>query len=164
MGAGRSATKVKDEDFIDKLFVANSHDTLLCFSSRGKVYWLKVYQVPRASRGARGKPIINLLPLQEGERINAVLPVREYDRQQICVHGDQQGSGQEDFARGVLASAHQRHYRGGSADGDKLVDVALTNGAADIFLAASSGKAISFNEKDVREMGRGAAGVKGIQP
>ena len=78
-GRGRSAAKVKGEDFIDKLFVANSHDTLLCFSSRGKAYWLKVYQVPRASRGARGKPIVNLLPLQEGERINAVLPVRDFD-------------------------------------------------------------------------------------
>ena len=77
-GRGRSAAKVKDEDFIDKLFVANTHDTILCFSSRGKVYWLKVYQVPQASRGSRGKPIVNLLPLEQGERINAVLPVQDY--------------------------------------------------------------------------------------
>jgi len=161
-GRGRSATKVKDEDFIDKLFVANSHDTLLCFSSRGKVYWLKVYQVPRASRGARGKPIINLLPLQEGERINAVLPVREYDPDQFVFMATSKGrvkkTSLEAFSRprtnGIIAVDLR--------DGDKLVDVAATDGAADIFLAASSGKAIRFNEKDVREMGRGAAGVRGI--
>ena len=161
-GRGRSATKVKDEDFIDKLFVANSHDTLLCFSSRGKVYWLKVYQVPRASRGARGKPIINLLPLQEDERINAVLPVREYSSEQFVFMATSQGrvkkTSLEAFSRprtnGIIAVDLR--------DGDKLVDVALTSGSEDIFLAASSGKAIRFNEKDVREMGRGAAGVRGI--
>ncbi len=161
-GRGRSAAKVKDEDFIDKLFVANSHDTLLCFSSRGKVYWLKVYQVPRASRGARGKPIINLLPLQEDERINAVLPVREYNANQYVFMATSNGrvkkTSLEAFSRprtnGIIAVDLR--------DGDKLVDVALTDGSADIFLAASSGKAIRFNEKDVREMGRGAAGVRGI--
>ncbi|MCP4002303.1 MAG: DNA gyrase subunit A [Gammaproteobacteria bacterium] len=161
-GRGRSATKVKDEDFIDKLFVANSHDTLLCFSSRGKVYWLKVYQVPRASRGARGKPIINLLPLQDDERINAVMPVREYDADQYVFMATSNGrvkkTSLEAFSRprtnGIIAVDLR--------DGDKLVDVALTNGLTDIFLAASSGKAIRFNEKDVREMGRGAAGVRGI--
>jgi DNA gyrase subunit A len=142
--------------------VANSHDTLLCFSSRGKVYWLKVYQVPRASRGARGKPIVNLLPLQEGERINAVLPVREYDPQHYVFMATSKGrvkkTSLEAFSRprtnGIIAVDLR--------DGDTLVDVALTNGAADIFLAASSGKGIRFNEKDVREMGRGAAGVRGI--
>ena len=161
-GRGRSAAKVKDEDFIDKLFVANSHDTLLCFSSRGKVYWLKVYQVPRASRGARGKPIINLLPLQEDERINAVLPVREYNANQYVFMATSNGrvkkTSLEAFSRprtnGIIAVDLR--------DGDKLVNVALTNGSDDIFLAASSGKAIRFNEKDVREMGRGAAGVRGI--
>ena len=161
-GRGRSATKVKDEDFIDKLFVANSHDTLLCFSSRGKVYWLKVYQVPRASRGARGKPIINLLPLQDDERINAVLPVREYSADNcvfmVTSKGRVKKTSLEAFSRprtnGIIALDLR--------DGDKLVDVALTDGAADIFIAASNGKAIRFNEKDVREMGRGAAGVRGI--
>jgi len=161
-GRGRSAAKVKDEDFIDKLFVANSHDTLLCFSSRGKVYWLKVYQVPRASRGARGKPIINLLPLQEDERINAVLPVREYNANQYVFMATSNGrvkkTSLEAFSRprtnGIIAVDLR--------DGDKLVNVALTDGSDDIFLAASSGKAIRFNEKDVREMGRGAAGVRGI--
>ena len=162
-GRGRSATKVKDEDFIDKLFVANSHDTLLCFSSRGKVYWLKVYQVPRASRGARGKPIINLLPLQEGERINAVLPVREYDGDHYVFMATSNGrvkkTSLEAFSRprtnGIIAVDIR--------DGDKLVDVALTDGKQDILLSASSGKAIRFNEQDVREMGRGAAGVRGIK-
>ncbi|MGI9291903.1 MAG: DNA gyrase subunit A [Gammaproteobacteria bacterium] len=161
-GRGRSATKVKDEDFIDKLFVANSHDTLLCFSSRGKVYWLKVYQVPRASRGARGKPIVNLLPLQEGERINAVLPVREYNADNYVFMATSNGrvkkTSLEAFSRPRTSGIIAVDLR----DGDKLVDVALTNGEADIFLAASNGKAIRFNEKDVREMGRGAAGVRGI--
>jgi len=162
-GRGRSATKVKDEDFIDKLFVANSHDTLLCFSSRGKVYWLKVYQVPRASRGARGKPIINLLPLQEDERINAVLPIREYDADHFVFMATSNGrvkkTSLEAFSRprtnGIIAIDIR--------DDDKLVDVALTDGKQDILLGASSGKAIRFNEKDVREMGRGAAGVRGIK-
>ena len=94
-GRGRSATKVKDEDFIDKLFVANTHDMILCFSSRGKMYWLKVYQVPQASRGSRGKPIVNLLPLEAGERINAVLPIKEFDERQLRVHGDVERHGQE---------------------------------------------------------------------
>ncbi len=162
-GRGRSATKVKDEDFIDKLFVANSHDTLLCFSSRGKVYWLKVYQVPRASRGARGKPLINLLPLQEDERINAVLPVREYTGDQYVFMATSAGkvkkTSLEAFSRprtnGIIALDLR--------DGDRLVDVALTDGNQDIMLCASSGKAIRFNEQDVREMGRGAAGVRGIK-
>ena len=162
-GRGRSATKVKDEDFIEKLFVANTHDTLLCFSSRGKVYWLKVYQVPRASRGARGKPIINLLPLQEDERINAVLPVREYAGDHNVFMATSKGrvkkTSLEAFSRprtnGIIAVDIR--------DGDKLVDVALTDGKCDILLATSSGKAIRFNEQDVREMGRGAAGVRGIK-
>ncbi|MBS94050.1 MAG: DNA gyrase subunit A [Chromatiales bacterium] len=161
-GRGRSAAKVKDEDFIDKLFVANSHDTLLCFSSRGKVYWLKVYQVPRASRHARGKPIINLLPLEENERINAVLPVNQYNPDQYVFMATSKGrvkkTSLEAFSRprtnGIIAVDLR--------DGDKLVDVALTDGSTDIMLGASSGKAIRFNEKDVREMGRGAAGVRGI--
>ncbi len=162
-GRGRSATKVKDEDFIDKLFVANSHDTLLCFSSRGKVYWLKVYQVPRAGRGARGKPLINLLPLQDDERINAVLPVREYSKDAYVFMAT--GSGRvkktslEAFSRprsnGIIAVDLR--------DGDRLVDVAQTDGNSDILLCASSGKAIRFNETGVREMGRGAAGVRGIK-
>ncbi len=162
-GRGRSAAKVKGEDFIDKLFVANSHDTLLCFSSRGKAYWLKVYQVPRASRGARGRPIVNLLPLQEGERINAVLPVRDYDGDRFVFMAT--GSGRvkktplQAFSRprsnGIIAV----DLRGD----DKLVDVQITDGSSDIMLCASSGKAIRFAETGVRAMGRGAAGVRGIR-
>jgi DNA gyrase subunit A len=162
-GRGRSATKVKDEDFIDKLFVANSHDTLLCFSSRGKVYWLKVYQVPRASRGARGRPIINLLPLQEDERINAVVAVREFSADQFVFMATSQGrvkkTSLEAFSRPRTSGIIGIDLR----DGDRLVDVALTDGNADVLLSASSGKAIRFNESDVREMGRGAAGVRGIR-
>jgi DNA gyrase subunit A len=162
-GRGRSATRVKDEDFIDKLFVANSHDTLLCFSSRGKVYWLKVYQVPQASREARGKPFINLLPLQDDERINAVLPVREYDAEHfvfmVTSKGTVKKTSLEAFSRPRASGIIAIDLR----DGDKLVDVALTDGKRDILLGASSGKAIRFNEADVREMGRGAAGVRGIR-
>ena len=162
-GRGRSAAKVKGEDFIDKLFVANSHDTLLCFSSRGKAYWLKVYQVPRASRGARGKPIVNLLPLQEGERINAVLPVRDYGGDRFVFMAT--GSGRvkktplQAFSRprsnGIIAV----DLRGD----DKLVDVQITDGSSDIMVFATSGKAIRFAETGVRAMGRGAAGVRGIR-
>ena len=110
-GRGRSATAIKDEDFIDKLFVANTHDTLLCFSSRGKLYWLKVYQLPQAGRGSRGKPIVNLLPLEEGERINAVLPIREFEEDKFVFMATSQRHGQEDAAGRVLAAAHRRHHR-----------------------------------------------------
>ncbi len=162
-GRGRSATKMKDEDFIDKLFVANSHDTLLCFSSLGKVYWLKVYQVPRASRGSRGKPIVNLLPLQPEERINAVLPVKDFGGEHFVFMATSRGTVKktnlEAFSRprtnGIIAVDLR--------DGDKLVDVAMTDGQSEIMLYASSGKAIRFKEGDVRVMGRGAAGVRGIR-
>jgi DNA gyrase subunit A len=161
-GRGRSATKVKDEDFIDKLFVANTHDTLLCFSSRGKMYWLKVYQVPQASRGARGKPIVNLLPLESGERINAVLPIKEYAEDSFVFMATSGGTVKKtpltQFSRprsnGIIAIDLRE---------DKLVDVAITDGTAEILLVASSGKAIRFKESDVRPMGRGAAGVRGIK-
>jgi DNA gyrase subunit A len=160
-GRGRSATKVKDEDFIDKLFIANTHDTILCFSSHGKMYWLKVYQVPQASRGARGKPIINLLPLDEGERINAVLPIREYAGDTFVFMATSGGTVKKtplsQFSRprssGIIAI---------DLRDDRLVDVALTDGTAEILLVASSGKGIRFSEDNVRPMGRGAAGVRGI--
>ena len=162
-GRGRSAAKVKDEDFIDKLFVANTHDTILCFSSRGKMYWLKVYRVPRASRGARGKPIVNLLPLEEGERINAILPIREFDANNFVFMVTSGGTVKKTplslFSRprssGIIAIDLRSD--------DKLVDVAITDGQQEIMLVASHGKAIRFNEDDVRPMGRGAAGVRGIK-
>ena len=162
-GRGRSATKVKDEDFIDQLFVANSHDTILCFSSRGKLYWLKVYQVPQASRGSRGKPIINLLPLEPGERINAVLPIREYAEGHYVFMATSGGTVKKtpltQFSRPRASGIIAIDLRGE----DKLVDVAITNGDAEVLLVASHGKAIRFKESDVRPMGRGAAGVRGIK-
>ena len=162
-GRGRSATKVKDEDFIDKLFVANTHDTILCFSSRGKMYWLKVYKVPQASRGSRGRPIVNLLPLEEGERINAILPIREFDADSFVFMATSGGTVKKTplslFSRprssGIIAVDLRNN--------DKLVDVAITDGKQEIILVASHGKAIRFKEEDVRPMGRGAAGVRGIR-
>ncbi len=162
-GRGRSATKVKDEDFVDKLFVANTHDTILCFSSRGKMYWLKVYQVPQAGRGARGKPIVNLLPLEEGERINAVLPIREFGQDSHVFMATSGGTVKKtplsQFSRPRASGIIAIDLR----DGDRLVDAAITDGEAEILLVASSGKAIRFKESDVRPMGRGAAGVRGIK-
>ncbi len=162
-GRGRSATKVKDEDFIDNLFVANTHDTILCFSSLGKMYWLKVYQVPQASRGSRGKPIVNLLPLDEGERINAVLPIREYAEGHYVFMATSGGTVKKtplsQFSRPRASGIIAVDLRGE----DKLVDVAITDGEAEILLVASHGKAIRFRESDVRPMGRGAAGVRGIK-
>ncbi|MGB5512754.1 MAG: DNA gyrase subunit A [Woeseiaceae bacterium] len=162
-GRGRSATKVKDEDFIDNLFVANTHDTMLCFSSRGKVYWLKVYQVPQASRGSRGKPIVNLLPLEDGERINAVRPIREYAKGHFVFMVTAQGTVKKtplsQFSRPRASGIIAVDLR----DDDKLVDVAITDGEAEILLVASHGKAIRFRESDVRPMGRAAAGVRGIK-
>ena len=110
-GRGKAATAVKDEDFVDKLFVANTHDTLLCFSNRGKVYWLNVYELPQAGRGSRGKPIVNLLPLEEGERINAMLPIKEFDEQHFVFMATSARHRQEDAAVGVLAPARERHHR-----------------------------------------------------
>ena len=162
-GRGRSAAKVKDEDFIDKLFIANTHDTILCFSSRGKMYWLKVYQVPRASRGSRGKPIVNLLPLEDGERINAVLPIREYKEGQFVFMATSAGTVKKtpltQFSRPRTNGIIALDLRGD----DKLVDVAITDGNAEILLVASHGKSIRFKEEDVRPMGRGATGVRGIK-
>ncbi|MGI9273130.1 MAG: DNA gyrase subunit A [Woeseiaceae bacterium] len=161
-GRGRSATKVKDEDFIDNLFVANTHDTILCFSSRGKMYWLKVYQVPQASRGSRGKPIVNLLPLDQGERINAVLPIRDYDTDSFVFMATSGGTVKKtplsQFSRPRASGIIAIDLRD-----DRLVDVAITDGKAEILLVASSGKGIRFAEEDVRPMGRGAAGVRGIK-
>ncbi len=162
-GKGKSAANVKDEDFIDKLFIANTHDTILCFSSRGKLYWKKVYELPQAGRTARGKPIVNLLPLEEGERINAVLPVREYEEGKFVFMATSTGivkkTPLKDFSRpranGIIALD--------LLGDDCLVGVDITNGDNDVMLLTSAGKAIRFNEKDVRSMGRTARGVKGVK-
>ena len=162
-GRGRSATKMKDEDFVDKLFVANTHDQILCFSSHGKVYWLKVYQVPQASRGARGRPIVNLLPLEEGERINTLLPVRDFAADSFVFMATSAGTVKKtplvQFSRPRTSGIIAIDLR----DGDQLVNAAITDGNQDILLVASSGKSIRFPESDVRPMGRGAAGVRGIR-
>jgi len=162
-GRGKAATSVKDEDFIDKLFVANTHDTLLCFSSHGKVYWLKVYELPQAGRGARGKPMVNLLPLQEGERINAVLPIREYDEHHYVFMATALGT-----VKKTPLSAFSRPRTTGIiavdlAPEDRLVGVAITDGQREIVLCTSGGKAIRFHEDEVRAMGRDAAGVRGVK-
>jgi DNA gyrase subunit A len=162
-GRGKAATIVKDEDFVDRLFVANTHDTLLCFSDRGKLYWLKVYQLPQASRGSRGKPIVNLLPLQEGERISAMLPIKEFEESKFVFMATSLGTVKKTslalFSRprasGIIAVALE--------PGDRLVGVAITDGSKDILLFTTAGKAIRFVEDEVRPMGREAAGVRGIK-
>ncbi len=162
-GRGKVATAFKEEDFIDKLFVANTHDTVLCFSSLGRVYWLKVYQLPQAGRTAKGRPLVTLLPLEKGERINAVLPVREYDADHYVFMMTERGivkkTPLEDFSRprstGIIAIDLRSD--------DRLVDVAITDGHSDILLVSDAGKAIRFHEADVRAMGRAAYGVRGIR-
>jgi len=162
-GKGKAATSVKDEDFIDKLFVANTHDTILCFSNRGKVYWLKVYELPQAGRTARGKPIVNLLPLTEGERINAVLPIREYDEEHFIFFASESGTVKKtplkDFSRPRASGIIAIELR----EGDALVGAELTTGKSDVMLFSSAGKCIRFNEADVRPMGRASVGVRGIK-
>ena len=161
-GRGKAATAVKEEDFVEHMFVANTHDTLLCFSSRGRVYWLKVYELPQAGRGARGKPMVNLLPLEEGERINAVLPVREYAEDRYVFMATSNGTVKKtplgDFSRPRASGIIAVDLR----EGDRLVGVALTDGSRDIMLFSDAGKVIRFNEAAVRAMGRTACGVRGI--
>ena len=162
-GRGRAATRMKDEDFIDQLFVADSHDRLLCFSTRGKVYWLKVYQIPQAGFGSRGRPIVNLLPLEEGERITTVLPVKEYDESHFVVFATRLGT----VKKTPLAAFSRPRANGIIAlelrPDDRLIGVGVASGAEDVMLLASSGKAIRFAETDVRSMGRTAAGVRGLR-
>jgi DNA gyrase subunit A len=162
-GRGKTATAVKDEDFVEKLFVAHTHDTVLCFSNRGKVYWLKVYELPQAGRGARGKPMVNLLPLGEGEKINALLPVKQYDELHFIFMATRAGT-----VKKTPLSAFSRPRSTGIiavdlADNDQLVGVAITDGEREIILVSSGGKAIRFHESEVRYMGREAAGVRGIR-
>ena len=162
-GRGKAATQMKEEDFIDKLFVASTHDTILCFSSLGKVYWLKVYQLPQASRTARGKPINNLLPLEADERINAVLPIREFTEGDYVFMATASGIVKKtpliDFSRPRSSGIIAVDLR----DGDRLIGVSITDGERDVMLFSSEGKTIRFNEQDVRPMGRTACGVRGIK-
>jgi DNA gyrase subunit A len=162
-GKGKAATAMKDEDFIEHLFIANTHDTLLCFSSAGKVYWKKVYELPQGSRASRGKPIINLLPLEEGEKINAVLPIREFEADKFIFMATASGTVKKtplvDYSRpranGIIAVDLK--------DGDQLIDVAVTDGHSDVMLFSNTGKVIRFAETDVRSMGRVSRGVRGMR-
>ena len=162
-GRGKTATSVKDRDFIDKLFIASTHDTLLCFSSRGKLYWLKVYELPQASRTARGKPIINLLPLEEGEQINAVLSIRNYVEDMFVFMATANGTVKKtsliEFSRPRPSGIRAIELVGGN----KLIGVELTDGKRDIMLFSDAGKVVRFPESHVRSMGRTAKGVRGIR-
>ncbi len=161
-GRGKQATSMKDEDFIDHLFVANTHDTVLCFSSRGRAYWLKVYEVPEGARNSRGKPIVNLFPLVEGEKITAVLPVQAFDEEHFVFMATSEGT-----VKKTALTAFANPRKAGIIavdldDGDHLIGVAITDGECDVMLFSDAGKAVRFAESDVRPMGRGARGVRGM--
>ncbi len=162
-GRGKQATGTKEDDFIDNLFIANTHDYILCFSSRGRVYWIKVYTVPQGGRASRGKPIVNLVQLEEGEKINAILPVKEFDENRYIFMATSFGTVKKtplsEFSRprasGIIAV--------GLDEDDYLIGVALTEGKHDVMLFSDNGKAVRFDENDVRPMGRGARGVRGMK-
>jgi len=162
-GKGRSATSVKEEDFVSQVWIVNTHDTLLTFTSSGRVYWLKVHRIPDAGPNSRGKPIVNLLPLEAEERVQAVVPVREYTADKSVFFATRNGTVKKtpltEFAfqlqRGKIAISLD--------EGDALVDVQLTDGQRDVMLFASNGKVVRFDETAVRSMGRTATGVRGIR-
>ena len=162
-GRGKQATATKEDDFIDNLFIANTHDYVLCFSNRGRLYWIKVYNVPQGGRASRGKPIVNLLPLVDGEKITAILPVKEFDEHKYVFMATSSGTVKKtplsDFSRprpsGIIAVDLE--------EGDYLIGVALTEGRQDIMLFSDAGKAVRFDEQDVRPMGRLARGVRGMR-
>ena len=161
-GRGKQATATKEDDFVDRMFIANTHDYILCFSNRGRVYWLKVYNVPQGQRLARGKPIVNLLPLIDNEKLTAILPVKEFSEGRYVFMATAMGTVKKtslaDFSRprpsGIIAVD--------LTDGDRLIGVALTDGKHDVMLFSSGGKAVRFDENDVRPMGRNAHGVRGM--
>nr|CBA76530.1 DNA gyrase subunit A [Arsenophonus nasoniae] len=162
-GKGKSAARIKEEDFIERLLVANTHDTILCFSSRGRLYWMKVYQLPEASRGARGRPIVNLLPLEQNERITAILPVREFDDGHYVFMATASGTVKKtslkDFSRPRSAGIIAVNLN----EGDELIGVDLTAGKNEVMLFSAGGKVVRFAENAVRPMGRTATGVRGIK-
>jgi DNA gyrase subunit A len=161
-GRGKQATTTKDDDFVDRMFIANTHDYILCFSNRGRVYWLKVYNVPQGQRNARGKPIVNLVPLIDNEQVTAILPVKEFSEGRYVFMATAMGTVKKtslaDFSRprpsGIIAVD--------LADGDRLIGVALTDGTHDVMLFSSGGKAVRFDENDVRPTGRNSHGVRGM--
>jgi DNA gyrase subunit A len=162
-GTGKSATAVKDEDFVEHLLIASTHATILCFTNLGKVYWLKVYQIPVAGRNSRGRPMVNLLPLDEGERISSILPVEEYSADQFVIMATANGT--------VKKTSLDQYSRPRSVglravdlvEGDHLVGTAIIDGSKDIMLFSSEGKAVRFSENDVRAMGRVSKGVRGMR-
>ncbi len=162
-GTGKSATAVKDEDFVEHLLIASTHATILCFSNLGKVYWLKVYQIPLAGRNSRGRPMVNLLPLEEGERVTSILPVDEYTEGHFIFMATANGTVKKtalmDFARQRSVGLRALHLE----EGDVLVGTAVTRGDGDVMLFSSEGKTVRFKEADVRAMGRTARGVRGIR-
>jgi DNA gyrase subunit A len=162
-GKGKSATKMKGEDFIEKLLVANTHDHILCFSTRGRLYWLKVYQLPLASRNARGRPIVNILPLEEGERITAILPIQEFEAGKFVFMATTNGT----VKKTELTQYSRPRANGIIAvnlnDGNELIGVDLTDGESEIMLFSDAGKVVRFSEDQVRPMGRTATGVRGIR-
>ena len=162
-GKGKAATKMKDEDFIERLWVANTHDTILCFSTRGRIYWMKVYQLPLASRASRGKPIVNLLPLEADERITAILPTRDYPEDKFVVMATRKGT-----IKKTPLPEYSRPRNGGIialnlVDDDELIGVDITDGTGEIMLFPDAGKVVRFAEEQVRSMGRTATGVRGIR-
>jgi DNA gyrase subunit A len=162
-GRGKQATKTKEDDVIDNLFIVNTHDYILCFSNRGRVYWIKVYSVPQGGRGSRGKPIVNLLKMGEGEKINAILPVKEFDENRFIFMATSLGT-----VKKISLSRFSRPRVGGIIalaldDEDYLIGVAITEGKHDVMLFSDGGKAMRFDENDVRPMGRSARGVRGMK-
>jgi len=162
-GKGKTGTRVKDEDFVKDVFVANSHDVILCFSTQGKVYWLKTYQIPQASRTAKGKPIVNLLPLQKDEHISEILPIKSFEPNNFIFMATQKG-----VVKKVALTEFSKRRSGGKIaldlqENDRLIGAAVTNGKRDIMLVSNAGKAIRFHEADVRVMGRTARGVRGMR-
>jgi DNA gyrase subunit A len=162
-GRGRSAASVKEEDFVERLWIVNTHDTLLAFTSAGRVYWLNVYRIPEASPGARGRPIVNLLPLQEDETVQAVLPVREYDADRFVFFATRRGTVKKTPLKEFEYQLQRGKQAIGLDEGDGLVEAELTDGNCDILLFASNGKAARFAGSEVRPMGRTAHGVRGMR-
>jgi DNA gyrase subunit A len=161
-GRGKQAAAIKDDDFVDRLFIANTHDYILCFSNRGRVYWLKVYEAPEGTRNSRGKPIVNLFPLEEREKITAILPVKEFDEEHFVFMATSMGTVKKTPLTSFANPRRAGIIAVGLDDGDHLIGVAITNGQCDVMLFSDAGKAVRFAEDDVRPMGREARGVRGM--
>ena len=162
-GRGKQAIVMKDDDWIETLFIANTHDHILCFSNRGRVYWLKVYEVPQGSRNSRGRPIVNMFPLQEGEKINVVLPVKEFSADKFVFLATSLGTVKKTPLEAFSRPLRKGIIAVGLDDGDFLIGAQITDGQHDVMLFSDAGKAVRFDENDVRPMGREARGVRGMQ-